>query len=232
MTFAALTSASPPTHSLRGSAPIDRTGSPAPSAELALRGSSQISQQGIDAPITTAQRKAFAQAAYDAVVNRPGFNKRGALQGYAITVQVAGANLESTANFQTNTKAKTATILVNPSAIDDFVRLDRERPNPSLGKAGLESVMVNELFGIAHSANHPNSSPGKDSQILELASNRASRRYLDKFYPDLPERYQLLGLLAQNDELIRLGREPYVGRSRGTPAEKAEAAETLKLMGL
>ena len=145
-------------------------------------------------------------------------------------VEPASAS-NGSARYTFDAKTGRATIAFDAGFLERAA--DAERQAAGLGKAVLESLIVNEMHGIVASAlAPPGRVSGKASRVAEELSNVASRQYLARHHANQPYSGEAKAVWDRISADIREGKPPYAGRPAGTPVDHALGQEAMQLMGL
>jgi hypothetical protein len=181
---------------------------------------SQVAQ-----PATLAQMEGLLVQAFRSVEQKLSLAARRLTSPYNVTVSIAQGPLSGAARYE---------LIQNNRAIVQFdqTNLQRiwqaERQRPGLGQIVMEGLIINELFGVIYSARHPGI--GTASRALELASNRASLLYLNRFYGKSPVYPNAAKVFQDINQQVRQGVAPYTNRAPGTPQQTKQAEAVIQRM--
>jgi hypothetical protein len=137
----------------------------------------------------------------------------------------------SSASFSFNNSTREGVVLLNPKLLEEMARL--EARVPGLGRAVLESLIVNEYHGIiVLGLAKPGELVGAASKTLEKGSNLASINYLYVFHSGHAYTQAAIDVWNRGNKDIQAGIGDYQGRSNGTARHAELSQKALESMGL
>lgn len=150
---------------------------------------------------------------------------------YPLTLAYGLSGNSLSATFSFDQRSREGLVLFNPGFIEEITKL--EGKVPGLGRAVLESLIVNEYHGIiAAGVAKPGELTGSASKVLEEGSNQASRAYINRHHADRAYTEEALAVWNRISKDIAEGNAPYQNRPKGTAREETLSGAAIQLLGL
>jgi hypothetical protein len=186
-------------------------------------------------PVPAASRRLLESATADVSANL-GLDDGRLLRNTDVEIRVTdGAELGASWSINDSNTRATIDITERTLAASVPSAANRNPEAATVGRAFTESVLVNEMFGVAAAIRVPQGNPARqnrDSQLMEEQSNQASINYLNKHYSDLDALDSLIDVFESVSDDVRAGQGVYANRQAAFPGDAERAQEVMEAMHL